>query len=86
MAGHGSSADAVMKVASKVEETTDLTREARHILLSRRRPAASSRFELRRIIITNVANLSHDDIRVGLPAEVFFEEWTATSGEAERRV
>ena len=36
-------------------------------------------------LITNVVDLSHDDIRVGLPAEVFFEDGTATSGEAESR-
>ena len=27
-----------------------------------------------------------DDIRVGLPVEVFFEDWTAMSGEEDSRV
>ena len=37
-------------------------------------------------LITNIVDVSLDDIRVGLPVEVFFEDWTAISGEEENRV
>lgn len=37
-------------------------------------------------LITNVVGVSGDDIRVGLPVEVFFEDWTAMSGEEDSRV
>jgi uncharacterized OB-fold protein len=37
-------------------------------------------------LITNVVGLSEKDIRVGLPVEVFFEDWTALSGDEETRV
>jgi uncharacterized OB-fold protein len=37
-------------------------------------------------LITNVVGLSENDIRIGLPVEVFFEDWTALSGEEESRV
>ena len=37
-------------------------------------------------LITNIIDVSLDDIRVGLPVEVFFEDWTAMSGEEESRV
>jgi len=37
-------------------------------------------------LITNVVDVSMDDIHVGLPVEVFFEDWTAMSGEEESRV
>jgi uncharacterized OB-fold protein len=37
-------------------------------------------------LITNVVDVSLDDIRVGLPVQVFFEDWTAMSGEEDSRV
>jgi hypothetical protein len=41
-------------------------------------------------LITNVVGVPFDgdqvDIRVGLPVEVFFEDWTALSGEEDSRV
>jgi uncharacterized OB-fold protein len=37
-------------------------------------------------LITNIVDVSAADIRVGLPVEVFFEDWTALSGEEETRV
>jgi len=37
-------------------------------------------------LITNIVDVSLDDIRVGLPVEVFFEDWTAMSGEEGSRV
>jgi uncharacterized OB-fold protein len=37
-------------------------------------------------LITNVVDASEDQIRVGLPVEVFFEDWTAVSGDGESRV
>ena len=37
-------------------------------------------------LITNIVGLSEKDIRVGLPVEVFFEDWTALSGNEETRV
>lgn len=36
-------------------------------------------------LITNVVGVSLDDIRVGLPVEVFFEDWPA-AGEEDTRV
>jgi uncharacterized OB-fold protein len=36
-------------------------------------------------LITNVVNVSGDEICVGLPVEVFFEDW-AVSGEDDNRV
>ena len=32
-------------------------------------------------LITNVVDVSLDEIRIGLPVEVFFEEWPATGDE-----
>ncbi|MCT7657070.1 Zn-ribbon domain-containing OB-fold protein [Mycobacterium deserti] len=37
-------------------------------------------------LITNVVDVSLDDIRVGLPVEVFFEDWTDPSGDQDTRV
>lgn len=37
-------------------------------------------------LITNVVDVSADDIHVGLPVEVFFEDWTALAGEDDSRV
>jgi uncharacterized OB-fold protein len=37
-------------------------------------------------LITNVVDVSHEEIHVGLPVEVFFEDWTAPSGDADGRV
>lgn len=37
-------------------------------------------------LITNVVDASEDQIRVGLPVEVLFEDWTAVSGDDESRV
>lgn len=37
-------------------------------------------------LITNVVDASVDDIRVGLAVEVFFEDWTAASGDETTRV
>lgn len=37
-------------------------------------------------LITNVVGVSEDDIEVGMAVEVFFEDWTALSGEEESRV
>ncbi len=37
-------------------------------------------------LITNVVDVSLDEIRVGLAVEVFFEDWTAMSGEEDSRV
>ncbi|MEZ0352009.1 Zn-ribbon domain-containing OB-fold protein [Mycobacterium sp. pR1184] len=37
-------------------------------------------------LITNVVDVSLDDIHVGLPVEVFFEDWTEPSGDPDTRV
>jgi len=37
-------------------------------------------------LITNVVGLSVEDIRIGMPVEVFFEDWTSLSGEEDTRV
>jgi uncharacterized protein len=37
-------------------------------------------------LITNIVDISVDDMRVGLEVEVFFEDWTATSGDEDSRV
>ncbi|MDV3132831.1 Zn-ribbon domain-containing OB-fold protein [Mycobacterium sp. 29Ha] len=37
-------------------------------------------------LITNVVDVSADDIHVGLPVEVFFEDWPALAGEDDSRV
>jgi uncharacterized protein len=34
-------------------------------------------------LITNVVDVSLDDIRVGMPVEVFFEEWPDASGDED---
>lgn len=37
-------------------------------------------------LITNVVDVSPDDIHIGLPVEVFFEDWTESSGDPDSRV
>lgn len=37
-------------------------------------------------LITNVVDVEPDDIRIGLEVEVFFEDWTALSGQEDTRV
>jgi uncharacterized OB-fold protein len=37
-------------------------------------------------LITNVVDVSADDIHDGLPVEVFFEDWPALAGEDDSRV
>jgi len=37
-------------------------------------------------LITNVVDIPLDDVRIGLEVEVFFEDWTAMSGEEDTRV
>ena len=37
-------------------------------------------------LITNVVGIPLDDVRIGLEVEVFFEDWTAMSGEEDTRV
>jgi uncharacterized OB-fold protein len=37
-------------------------------------------------LITNVVGVAIEDLRVGLPVEVFFEAWTALSGDEDSRV
>ncbi|MGX9787723.1 Zn-ribbon domain-containing OB-fold protein [Mycobacterium sp. MMS18-G62] len=37
-------------------------------------------------LITNVVDVTPDDIHVGLPVEVFFEDWTAVAGDENSRV
>ncbi|MDT5192098.1 MAG: uncharacterized protein QOI28_4349 [Mycobacterium sp.] len=37
-------------------------------------------------LITNVVGVPVDDVRVGMAVEVFFEDWTALSGEEDSRV
>jgi uncharacterized OB-fold protein len=37
-------------------------------------------------LISNVVNVSPDEISVGMPVEVFFEDWTGMSGDEDSRV
>ncbi|MDT5299373.1 MAG: uncharacterized protein QOG79_2615 [Mycobacterium sp.] len=37
-------------------------------------------------LITNVVGVPVDDVRVGMAVEVFFEDWTALSGDEDSRV
>lgn len=37
-------------------------------------------------LISNVVDVSVEQISVGMPVEVFFEDWTALSGEEDSRV
>jgi uncharacterized protein len=37
-------------------------------------------------LMTNVVGVPPDDVRVGMHVEVFFEDWTALSGEEHSRV
>lgn len=37
-------------------------------------------------LITNVVDVEPDDMSIGLEVEVFFEDWTALSGEEDTRV
>lgn len=37
-------------------------------------------------LITNVVDVSRDDIHVGLPVEVFFEDWTEPTGDPDSHV
>ena len=37
-------------------------------------------------LITNVVDVVPDEINVGMAVEVFFEDWTALSGNEESRV
>jgi len=37
-------------------------------------------------LISNVVNVSSEQISIGMPVEVFFEDWTAMSGENDSRV
>jgi uncharacterized OB-fold protein len=37
-------------------------------------------------LITNVVGVPVDEVRVGMRVEVFFEDWTALSGEEDSRV
>jgi uncharacterized OB-fold protein len=37
-------------------------------------------------LISNVVGIPVDDVRVGMPVEVFFEDWTALSGDEDSRV
>jgi uncharacterized protein len=37
-------------------------------------------------LITNIVDISVEDMLVGLEVEVFFEDWTATSGDEDSRV
>jgi uncharacterized OB-fold protein len=37
-------------------------------------------------LITNVVGVPVEDVRVDMPVEVFFEDWTALSGEEDSRV
>ena len=37
-------------------------------------------------LISNVVEVSMDDIRVGLQVDVFFEDWTDVSGDENTRV
>jgi uncharacterized OB-fold protein len=37
-------------------------------------------------LITNIVGVPVDEVRVGMAVEVFFEDWTSLSGEADSRV
>lgn len=37
-------------------------------------------------LISNVVGVPVDDVYVGMPVEIFFEAWTASSGDEESRV
>ena len=37
-------------------------------------------------LITNVVDVPVEDVRVGMPVEVFFEDWTASSGDDDSRI
>ncbi len=37
-------------------------------------------------LTTNVVGIAIEDIRIGLPVEVFFEDWTTLSGDEDTRV
>ena len=37
-------------------------------------------------LITNVVDITPDDIYVGLPVEAFFEDWTDATGDENSRV
>ena len=37
-------------------------------------------------LITNVVGVPVEDVRVGMAVEVFFEDWTSTSGDEDSRV
>jgi uncharacterized OB-fold protein len=37
-------------------------------------------------LITNVVGVAIEDVRVGMAVEVFFEDWTAMSGDEDSRV
>lgn len=37
-------------------------------------------------LISNIVDIAPEDMRIGLEVEVFFEDWTALSGEEDSRV
>jgi hypothetical protein len=37
-------------------------------------------------LISNIVGIAPDEISVGMAVEVFFEDWTASSGEDDSRV
>jgi uncharacterized protein len=37
-------------------------------------------------LMSNVVDVAPDEMSVGMPVEVFFEDWTAMSGEEDSRV
>jgi uncharacterized OB-fold protein len=37
-------------------------------------------------LVSNVVDIAVEDVRIGLDVEVFFEDWTALSGEEDTRV
>jgi uncharacterized OB-fold protein len=37
-------------------------------------------------LITNVVGVPIEDVRIGMAVEVFFEDWTAMSGDEDSRV
>jgi len=37
-------------------------------------------------LISNIVDIAFEDIAVGMEVEVFFEDWTAASGEEDSRV
>ncbi|GFG84058.1 hypothetical protein MALGJ_07340 [Mycolicibacter algericus] len=37
-------------------------------------------------LITNVVGVPMEDVRVGMPVEVFFEDWTALPGNDDSRI